>query len=296
MPDDELFDLAANKQLTKNLDSQVQRMLADPKSSELVKNFALQWLQIQRLERIAPDAKLFPTFNDHLRAAMLKETELFFESVMREDRSILDLLDADYTFLNEPLAKHYGIADTIGNWIGEKPAKPGGKKIRGKDFQRVSLQGRLRGGLLTQASILTVTSNPTRTSPVKRGRWVLEQILGEPPPPPPPNVPELPSDEKAVTGGSLRERLEIHRKNPTCANCHAKMDPIGFALENFNAIGAFRSKDGEFPIDASGEFADGTKFAGPAELKLIIKEKKTLFARCLTEKMLTYGLGVGLEY
>ncbi|MDA1055076.1 MAG: DUF1592 domain-containing protein [Planctomycetota bacterium] len=296
MPDDELFALAEKQQLTANLDAQVRRMLVDQKSSEFVKNFALQWLQVQRLERFTPDAALFPAFNDSLRSAMLKETELFFESIMREDRSILDLLDADYTFLNEPLARHYGIADTSGNRLGQKAEQPDGKPIKGEAFQRVALQGRSRGGLLTQASVLTVTSNPTRTSPVKRGRWVLEQILGEPPPSPPPDVPELPSDEKAIAGGSLRQRLEAHRQNPSCANCHAKMDPIGFALENFDAIGAFRTKDGEFDVDPSGEFSDGTRFSGPEELKSIIKEKKELFARCLAEKMLTYALGRGIEY
>ncbi len=296
MPDDELFALAEKQQLTTNLDAQVRRMLADSKSSEFVRNFALQWLQVQRLERFTPDAALFPAFNDDVRSAMLKETELFFESVMREDRSILDLLDADYTFLNEPLARHYGIGDTNGNRVGQKVEQPGGKPIKGEAFQRVALQDRSRGGLLTQASVLTVTSNPTRTSPVKRGRWVLEQILGEPPPPPPPDVPELPSDEKAIAGGSLRQRLEVHRQNPACANCHAKMDPIGFVLENFDAIGAFRTKDGEFDVDPSGEFADGTRFSGPEDLKSIIKEKKELFARCLAEKMLTYAVGRGLEY
>ncbi len=296
MPDDELFELAGEKQLTKNLDAQVRRMLADPKASELVNNFALQWLQVQRLQRLQPDAKLFPTFDDRLREAMLTETRMFFESVMREDRSILELLDADYTFLNEPLAKHYGITDTNGNLQGQKAAKPRGKQIRGQEFQRVSLQDRSRGGLLTQASVLTVTSNPTRTSPVKRGRWVLEQILGEPPPPPPPNVPELPENKEAIAGGTLRQRLELHRKNPSCANCHAKMDPIGFALENYDAVGAFRKKDGKFAIDPSGEFADGTKFAGPEDLKSIIKKKKAFFARCLAEKMLTFALGRGVEY
>jgi mono/diheme cytochrome c family protein len=296
MPDDELLDLADQGQLTPNLEQQVRRMLADPKSSELVRNFALQWLQVERLEWIAPDAQLFPSFNNRLRAAMLKETELFFESIVREDRSVLDLLDADYTFLNEPLARHYGIADANGNWVGQKPQRPRGGPIRGEGFQRVSLQGRLRGGLLTQASVLTVTSNPTRTSPVKRGKWVLEQLLGEPPPPPPPNVPELPSNPEAVAGASLRKRLEIHRANPSCANCHAKMDPIGFALENYDAVGAFRTKDGEFDVDASGEFADGTRFSGPEDLKSILREKKGAFARSLAEKMLIYALGRGLEY
>lgn len=296
MPDDTLLDLAEKRQLTANLDAQVRRMLVDPRASALVQNFALQWLQVKRLEWIAPDGQLFPTFNDKLRNAMLQETALFFESILREDRSVLDLIDADYTFLNEPLANHYGIADTNGNRQGEKPARPGGEPIKGEAFRRVSLPDRTRGGLLTQASVLTVTSNPTRTSPVKRGRWVLEQILGAPPPPPPANVPELPADEKAVATGSLRQRLEIHRRNPSCANCHAKMDPIGFALENFNAVGAFRTKDGTFDVDASGEFADGTKFQGPADLKAIVKARKEEFTRCLVEKLLIYALGRGLEY
>ncbi len=296
MPDEELLALAAKKQLSANLDAQARRMLADPKASALVENFALQWLQVKRLEWVAPDGKRFPQFNDKLRHAMLRETKLFFESVMREDRSVLDLIDADYAYLNEPLARHYGIADTAGNRIGQKPTRPGGKRIRGEGFQRVSLADRQRGGLITQASVLTVTSNPTRTSPVKRGRWVLEQILGEPPPEPPPNVPELPEDEQAVRGGTLRERMEAHRRNPSCANCHAKMDAIGFALENFDAVGAFRLKDGEFDIDASGTFPDGLAFQGPEELKRVVKQKPELFARCLTEKMLIYALGRGLEH
>jgi mono/diheme cytochrome c family protein len=296
MPDDALFALAEKQQLIANLEGQVRRLLQDPRSRALVQNFALQWLQIQRLRTAAPDAQMFPNFNDRLRTAMLKETELFFESVLREDRSILDLLDADYTFVNGPLARHYGIADTNGNGVGQKPERPGGQPIRGEEFQRVALQGRARGGLLTQASVLTVTSNPTRTSPVKRGRWVLEQILGEPPPPPPPKVPELPNDAQAVTGASLRQRMEVHRQNPSCANCHAKMDPIGFALENYDAIGAFRTKDGKFDIDASGQFPDGRTFRGAEDLKSILKEQQQAFSRCLAEKMLIYALGRGLEH
>jgi mono/diheme cytochrome c family protein len=294
MPDDELFDLAAKKQLSANLDAQVRRMLKDPKAGALTENFALQWLQLRRLKSFTPDAKLFPSFNEPLRAAMLKETELFFGEIVREDRGILDLLDADFTYLNEPLARHYGIQDTNGNRQGQKPAKPGGQPIRGEKFVRVSLQPGDRGGLLTQASVLTVTSNPTRTSPVKRGRWVLEQMLGTPPPPPPPNVPEL-VDSKETTG-SLRQRMEQHRANPACAGCHARMDPLGFAFENFNAIGAFRAKDGNFDIDASGTLPDGKAFKGPVELKTILKGKKELFARNLAEKMLTYALGRGVEY
>ena len=297
MPDDELFELAETNQLTPNLEAQVKRMLADPKATELARDFGSQWLQIQRLATVSPDRERFPTFGRRLRAAMLKETEFFLESIFREDRSVLDLLDADYTFLNQELANHYGITDTQGNWMGQKKTVLGGEAIKGNDkFRRVALQGASRGGILTHASVLTVTSNPTRTSPVNRGRWVLEQILGSPPPPPPPDVPELEEDHEAITGTTLRERLEQHREDPACANCHAKMDPIGFALENYNAIGAYRTKDGELEIDATAELPDGTSFNGIADLKQILKDKKQQFVRCLVEKMLTYALGRGLEY
>ena len=279
MPDDELFEQADRKTLTKNLDAQVKRMLLDPKAKALVDNFAMQWLQLRRLQVVTPDPKLFPTFNEPLRKAMLKETELFFEAILREDRSILDLIDADFTFLNGRLAKHYGI-----------------KGIIGEEFQRVKLHDKERGGILTHASVLTVTSNPTRTSPVKRGHWVLDQILGTPPPPPPPNVPELPETQKAILSGTLRQRLELHRANPACANCHSRIDPIGFAFENYDSIGAFRTKDGNFPIAPSGTLPDGKSFKGPAELKTILIAKKELFSRCLTEKMLTYALGRGVEF
>lgn len=296
MPDDELLELAERKQLTVNLEAQVKRMLADPKASELGRNFGTQWLQIQRLTTAAPDLEQFPTFTGALRAAMLKETELFLESIFREDRSVLDLIDADYTFLNQTIANHYGIMDTQGNWRGQKNIVPGGEAIKGRSFRRVKLQSTSRGGILSHASVLTVTSNPTRTSPVKRGRWVLEQILGTPPPPPPPDVPELEEEGEAVHGSTLRERLEQHRADPACANCHAKMDPIGFALENYNAIGAFRWKDGELDIDTTAELPDGTILHGVADLKQIVKDRKQQFLRCLTEKMLTYALGRGLEY
>ena len=296
MPDDALFELAAKNQLTDTLEAQVKRMLADPKATELARDFGSQWLQIQRLATVTPDPERFPTFGRRLRAAMLKETELFVESILREDQSVLDLLTADYTFLNKELANHYGITDTQGNWMGQKKTVLGGEAIKGREFQRVALQGASRGGILTHASILTVTSNPTRTSPVKRGRWVLEQILGAPPPSPPPDVPELEEDHDAITGTTLRERLEQHREDPACANCHAKMDPIGFALENYNAIGAFRTKEGELEIDTTAELPDGTAFDGIADLKQILKDRKQQFVRCLTEKMLTYALGRGLEY
>ena len=296
MPDDELFELAAKNQLTDTLEAQVKRMLADPKATELARDFGTQWLQIQRIATVTPDPERFPTFGRRLRAAMLKETELFVASIFREDQSVLDLLDADYTFLNKELANHYGITDTQGNWMGQKKTVPGGEAIKGRAFQRVALQGASRGGILTHASVLTVTSNPTRTSPVKRGRWVLEQVLGSPPPPPPPDVPELEEDHEATTATTLRERLEHHREDPACANCHAKMDPIGFALENYNAIGAFRTKEGELEIDTTAELPDGTAFDGIADLKQLLKDRKQQFVRCLTEKMLTYALGRGLEY
>jgi len=296
MPDDQLLDLAERGELAKNLDGQVRRMLADRRSASLVANFAMQWLQLRRIESVSPDAARFPTFTPALRAAMVRETEMLFQSVLAEDRSILDLIAADYTFLNEPLAKHYGIEDTNGNVAGQPIVRPGGEKIRGDGFVRVGLTDSVRGGLLAQASLLTVTSNPTRTSPVKRGRWVLEQLLGAPPPPPPPNVPELEEENVGKSTGSLRERMEEHRRNPACANCHAKMDPIGFALENFDAVGAYRTRDGEHEIDASGEFSDGTIVNGPAELKSLILTRKDDFVRCLVEKLLTYAIGRGVEY
>ena len=296
MPDDELLELAEKNQLTVNLEAQVKRMLTDPKSTELGSNFGAQWLQIQRLTTAEPDLDQFPKFNGSLRAAMLKESELFVESIFREERSLLDLIDADYTFLNQTLANHYGIADTQGNWLGGKKNIPGGERIKGRAFRRVNLQSSSRGGILTHASVLTVTSNPNRTSPVKRGRWVLEQVLGAPPPPPPPDVPELEEGGEVVSGSTLRERLEQHREDPACANCHAKMDPIGFALENYNPIGAFRTKVGGSKIDTTAELPDGTTVRGIADLKQILKDRKHEFVRCLTEKMLIYALGRGLEY
>jgi hypothetical protein len=276
MPDEELLALADKGELRSNLPAQVERMLADPKSAAFVESFSGQWLTLRKLAMVAPDAKSFPNWDESLRRAMLRETELFFETILRENRSILDFLDADFTFVNGRLAYHYGIPDVLG-----------------RDFVRVKVPAS-RGGLLTQASILTLTSNPTRTAPVKRGKWVLEQLLGTPPPPPPPNVPDLP--EQGELKGSLRKVMELHRENAICASCHARMDPIGFAFENYDGIGAWRDKDGQFDIDASGELPDGKKFNGPGELKSILKEKKELFARSLSEKMLTYALGRGLEY
>lgn len=296
MPDDELTALATRGELTAALPAQVRRMLQDPKAVALIDQFVLQWLQLGRLKTAAPDPGLFPAFNEPLRSAMLEETRLFLREVIREDRSVLDLLAADFTYLNEPLARHYGVADTLGNRIGQPPTRAGGLPIKGPRFVRVQLAGTDRGGLLTQAGVLTVTSNPTRTSPVKRGRWVLEQMLGTPPPPPPANVPGLDKEDGQPFAGTLRQRLEQHRRDPACANCHASMDPLGFAFENFDAIGAYREKDGDYAIDASGVLPDGATFQGAAELKTILLERRDMFVRCLIEKMLTFALGRGVEY
>jgi hypothetical protein len=278
MPDDELFHEAFKGRLRKNLGRQVERMLKDPKSRALADNFAMQWLQIRRLNTAAPDPKRFPGFDDELRQAMLEETRLFFTAIMQEDRSLLDLIDADFTYLNERLAKHYRIAG-----------------VTGPEFRRVKLDDPDRGGIVTQASVLTVTSNPTRTSPVKRGKWILEELLDMAPPPPPPNSGDLNDDEKVVATGSLRQRMEQHRADPNCASCHALMDPLGFGLENFDAIGAWRDRDGAFAVDASGTLPDGGSFKRPRELKVILRGKQDEFIRCLAGKMLTYALGRGLE-
>ena len=281
MPDDELRRLAKRGELSKPdvMQAQIRRMIADPKSNALIENFAGQWLQIRNLNGVTPDPDSFPAFDDSLRQAMKRETEMFFGALMREDRSVLELIDSDFTFLNERLAKHYGLDG-----------------VKGKEFQRVSLaKGSGRGGILTHASILTITSNPTRTSPVMRGKWILEQILGTPPPPPPPDVEELEENEEAITSGSLRERLEKHREKTECATCHSKMDPLGFALENFDGIGAWRDVDGKFPIDPSGELPTGEAINGPDGLKKVLKSRET-FIRTLSENLLTFALGRGLEY
>jgi hypothetical protein len=280
MPDEELFALARDGKLhtEDNLAAQVRRMLRDKKAQALVENFAGQWLQLRNLKTASPDKGQFPSFDEPLREAMQQESELFFASVMREDKSILDFIDSSYTFLNQRLARHYGI--------------PG---VSSDSFRMVRLKGHQRGGVITQASVLTVTSNSTRTSPVKRGKWVLEQILGTPPPAPPPGVPELADDKNAILSGTLRQRMEQHRSNPSCANCHSRLDPPGFGLENYDAVGAWRDKEGSLAIDASGKLPGGGSFRGPAELKAILKNHKREFTRCLTEKLLTYALGRGLE-
>ena len=280
MPDDTLRDRASRGELHDPavLRSEVARMLLDPKSSAMIENFSGQWLQTRTLKLVSPSLGRGTRFDEPLRAAMKREPELFFEAVVREDRSILDFLDADYTFVNERLAKHYGIDG-----------------VEGPEFRRVSLADGKRGGVVTMASVLTVTSNPTRTSPVKRGKWILEEILGTPPPPPPPGISDLPDEKKGMLAGTVRQRMEKHRADPNCASCHARMDPMGFSLDNFNAIGAWRDDERGTPIDASGVLPNGQTFNGPKELKAILVGKKRQFAICLTEKMMTYALGRGLN-
>ena len=280
MPDEELFAQAARGTLRQNLIAQAERMWRDPKARALTENFAGQWLQIRNLGNVAPDPRLFQEFDPDLRLAMQKETELFFEHILQENRSVLDFLNAGYSFVNERLARHYRIPD-----------------IAGGEFRRVDLRATPRRGLLGHASILALTSNPTRTSPVKRGKWVLENLLDSPPPPPPAAVPELSEDKEKMLSGTLRERMEQHRSNPACASCHARMDPIGFGLENFNAIGGWREEEGKFPIDPSGSLISGESFRGPGELAGLLAEKRrTEFVRCLASKLLIYALGRGLEY
>lgn len=279
MPDAELTRCATAGTLRKPevLAAQVRRMLQDPKSRALVENFGGQWLELRKLEAVKPDPVRFPDWDEYLRLSMRQETEEFLAHLLREDGSIIDLVNADYSYLNERLARFYGI--------------PG---VKGPEFRKVSLAGTPRGGVLTQASVLTVSSYPTRTSPVLRGRWILENVLNAPPPPPPPGVPTL-DETKVGEATSLRKQLEAHRVNPTCASCHSRMDPLGFALENFDAIGAWRTADGKFPIDASASLPDGRSFRGPAELKKVLQGDRDAFALCVTEKLLTYGLGRGLE-
>ena len=281
-PDDQLLGLAERGKLKDNavLEQQVSRMLADPRSKSLVDNFAGQWLGLRSIRDALPDPNIFPEYDDNLREAFEKETNLFLESMLREDHSVLELLSANYTFVNERLARHYGIPN-----------------IYGSRFRRVTLTDEARVGLLGKGSILTVTALPNRTSPVLRGKWVLENILGTPPPPPPPNVPPL-AEGKDTARMTMRQRMEQHRANPVCASCHARMDPIGFAMENLNAIGGWRTTEGSAnsPIDASGALPDGTQFRGAAELQKILLSRPELFVTTVTEKLLTYGLGRGVEY
>ena len=281
MPDAELFGLAdANKlNVPEELERQVQRMLRDPKARALVENFGGQWLNLRNLDAVTPDPKQFESFDDALREDMKTETLTFFSAVMSEDRGLLDFLDADFTFANERLARHYGI--------------PG---VEGSDFRRVSLAGQQRSGILTHASILTLTSNPTRTSPVKRGKWIMENILGTPPPDPPADIPELAETQKVAPDLPLRQQLEIHRQDASCAVCHREMDILGLGFENYDAIGRWRVKNGVQDVDPSGVLPDGKKFSGPLELVAILKTRGDSFVRALTQKMLTYALGRGLAF
>jgi hypothetical protein len=281
IPDDQLLDLAAQGKLHEPavLEKQVKRMLSDARSEALIDNFAEQWLFLRNLKNSSPDLEAFPDFDDNLRQAMRQETKLFFESIVHEDRNVMDLLTADYTFLNERLAKHYGV--------------PG---IYGSQFRRVQISNEARRGLLGQASILTVTSYPNRTSAVQRGKWILSNVLGTPPLPPLPNVPPLKENTEGSKPLSLRERMEEHRSNPVCAGCHKVMDPIGFALENFDAIGRWRSTDDGLTIDPSGTLFNGAKVDGAVALRKALTSRPETFVGVMAEKMMTYALGRGVDY
>ena len=280
IPDEELLKLAIDGKLHQPavLEKQARRMLADPKARSLVSNFANQWLYLRDLKSANPDVTIFPDFDDNLRQGFQRETELLFESIMREDRSVLDLLDADYTFVNERLAKHYGIPN-----------------VYGPDFRRVPVPSDARRGLLGQGSLLLVTSNANRTSPVIRGKWILENLLGAPPPTPPPDVPNL-EEKPTATARSVRERIEQHRSNPTCAGCHKIMDPIGLSLENFDAIGRWRATDEGVKIDASGQLVDGTAIGGPADLRKAMLARGDVFVAAMTEKLMMFGVGRETRY
>jgi mono/diheme cytochrome c family protein len=295
IPDEELLDAAVQGKLSDPvvLERQIRRMLADPRVTALVGNFAAQWLQLRHLRNATPDATVFPEFDENLREAMQKETQLFLESQLREDRSIVDLVRADYTFVNERLAQHYGVPNIYGN-----------------HFRRVTFRDGRRAGLLSQGSILTLTSYPNRTSPVLRGKWVLENILGSPPPPPPPDVPPLEESNKGGQPRSVREQMQQHRRNPACAGCHSVMDPLGFSLENFDAIGRWRTVDMTgildqppagapavgTPIDASGALPDGTKFMGMAGLRQLLADREEEFVGTVAERLLMYALGRPVEH
>jgi uncharacterized protein DUF1592/uncharacterized protein DUF1588/uncharacterized protein DUF1585 len=260
------------------LERQVRRMLADERSQALVNNFAGQWLQLRNLRAAIPDQNEFPDFDDNLRQAFQGEVELFFESIVREDRNVLDLLTADYTFVNGRLATHYRIPN-----------------IFGSQFRRVTLTDEARKGLLGKGAILLVTSHPDRTSPVVRGKWILDNVLGTPPPPPPANVPPL-EERNPAKPRTMREQMEAHRASPVCATCHKIIDPLGFALENFDAVGAWRDRDAGAPVDASGQLGDGTRVQDVVTLRQALLKRPEVFAGTVTEKLMTYALGRGLAY
>jgi mono/diheme cytochrome c family protein len=279
IPDDELLEAAARGRLKDPAvrERQVRRMLADPRSHALVSNFAGQWLQLRNVRTVQPNSEVFPDFDDNLRQAFERETSMLFESIIRDDRSVVDLLSADYTFVNERLARHYGMPN-----------------IYGSLFRRVPVTDESRRGLLGHGSILTLTSHAERTSPVLRGKWILENLLGSPPPPPPADVPAL--ADKTEQARTIRERLEQHRKDPVCAGCHKAMDPLGFALENFDAVGKWRAREEGAPIDASGQLADGTTVDGVVALRQAILRRPELFVSTMSEKLLTYALGRGIDH
>jgi cytochrome c551/c552 len=281
IPDDELLRVAIQGKLHEPsvLERETRRMLADERASALATNFAGQWLYLRDLKSSNPDGREFPDFDDNLRQAFQRETELLFESILHEDRSVLDLLNADYTFVNERLAKHYGIAN-----------------VYGPDFRRVPVPSDARRGLLGQGSMLLVTSNANRTSPVQRGKWILENLLGSPPPLPPPNVPPLKESSEQARATSVRERMEQHRANPVCAGCHKIMDPIGLTLENFDGVGQWRDTDSGFKIDASGQLVDGTRVDGPSSLRKALLDRPEAFVGTVTEKLLMYALGRETKY
>ncbi len=281
IPDDELLTLAEQNRLADSgvFEAQVRRMMADDRASALVSSFAAQWLFLRNLRMVSPDRYEFPEWDDDLRAAMARETELFLDSQRRENRPLGELLTADYTFVNERLARHYGLPD-----------------VYGSQFRRITVSDERRTGLLGHASILTVTSFPNRTSPVVRGKWLLENMLGMPPPAPPPDVPELPENEDGEAPRSMRARLEQHRRNPVCASCHATMDPLGFALEPYDAIGRWRTTEHGLPVDARGALIDGTEIDGPSGLREMLVGRQDEFVRTVTEKLLTYAIGRGAEY
>jgi len=281
MPDEDLLQLAENNRLLdpQILSAQIERMLKDPKAAALGRNFAAQWLNLRNLADVRPNPEVFPDFDEPLRAAMARESEELFNAIVAENRPIDEFLSADFTFVNERLAKHYGISGVSGN-----------------EFVRVSLAGTHRSGVLTHAAVLTLTSNPGRTSPVKRGKWILENILGQAPPPAPPGVPALEEAAKDVSGLSLRKRLEIHREDPGCATCHQTMDPLGMGLENFDAVGRWREKDADQPVDASGDLPSGEHFSGSLELVSILRGRQQQFHRAFAEKLMVYALGRGLQY
>jgi hypothetical protein len=280
IPDEELLAAATQGTLSNRatLEQQVRRMLADPRAEALVDNFAMQWLSVGKLAGVVPDVDAYPEFDENLRDAFRQETRTFIDSQLREDRSVIDLVTANYSYVNERLARHYRIPN-----------------VYGSHFRRVLFTDGVRGGLLGQGSVLTVTSYPNRTSPVLRGRWLLDNVLGAPPPPPPPDVPLLSESARDGKPVSMRQQMEAHRKSPSCAVCHVRMDPLGFSLENFDALGKWRTASDGITVDASGALPDGTRFEGVTGLRQLVAGHPDDFARTFTQKMLAYAIGRSLD-